>query len=44
MLGWVNYCKGEDYFSNAKFYLKKAKEVRKKIFFFWFNWIRFFIF
>lgn len=27
MLGWVNYCKGEDYFSNAKFYLKKANEV-----------------
>ena len=28
MLGWVNYLKGEDYYSNAKFYLKKAKEVR----------------
>lgn len=27
MLGWVNYCKGEDYYSNAKFYLKKADEV-----------------
>lgn len=32
MLGWVNYCKGEDYFSNAKFYLKKANEVN----IFWF--------
>jgi len=31
MLGWVNYCKGEDYFSNAKFYLKKAKEMAIKI-------------
>ncbi len=27
MLGWVNYLKGDDYFSNAKFYLKKANEV-----------------
>ena len=27
MLGWVNYCKGEEYYSNAKFYLKKANEV-----------------
>lgn len=27
MLGWVNYCKGEEYFTNAKFYLKKADEV-----------------
>jgi tetratricopeptide (TPR) repeat protein len=27
MLGWVNFLKGEDYFSNAKFYLKKANQV-----------------
>ena len=27
MLGWVNYCKGEDYYSNAKYYFKKANEV-----------------
>jgi hypothetical protein len=27
MLGWVNNLKGEDYRSNAKFYLKKANEV-----------------
>lgn len=27
MLGWVNYCKGDEYYSNAKFYLKKAHEV-----------------
>jgi len=27
MLGWVNHCKGQDYYSNAKFYLKKANEV-----------------
>jgi hypothetical protein len=27
MLGWVNYCKGQDYFTNAKFYLKRADEV-----------------
>jgi hypothetical protein len=27
MLGWVNYSRGEDYYSNAKFYLKKANEV-----------------
>ncbi|RNA35938.1 putative assembly chaperone of rpl4 [Brachionus plicatilis] len=31
MLGWVNYCKGEDYYSNAKFYLKKADEMISKI-------------
>jgi hypothetical protein len=31
MLGWVNYCKGEDYYSNSKFYLKKADEVILKI-------------
>ncbi len=30
MLGWVNHCKGEDYYSNAKFYLKKANEVKKR--------------
>jgi hypothetical protein len=28
MLGWVNNLKGEDYRSNAKFYLKKADQVR----------------
>jgi hypothetical protein len=28
MLGWVNNLKGEDYRSNAKFYLKKADEVK----------------
>ena len=27
MLGWVNYSKGQDYYSNAKYYLKKANEV-----------------
>lgn len=28
MLGWVNYSKGEDSYSVAKFYLKKANEVK----------------
>ena len=32
MLGWVNHLKGEDYYSNAKFYLKKANEVCLLIF------------
>jgi hypothetical protein len=35
MLGWVNYLKGQDYYSNSKFYLKKANEVcnfEKKLF------------
>ena len=31
MLGWVNYCKGEEYFTNAKFYLKKSNEMASKI-------------
>jgi tetratricopeptide (TPR) repeat protein len=31
MLGWVNYCKGEEYFSNAKYYLKRASEMAAKI-------------
>ncbi len=31
MLGWVNYCKGEEYYSNAKYYLKKASEMGAKI-------------
>jgi len=31
MLGWVNYCKGEEYFSNAKYYLKRAGEMAAKI-------------
>jgi hypothetical protein len=33
MLGWVNYSRGEDYYSNAKFYLKKANEVHLCFFF-----------
>lgn len=31
MLGWVSYCKGDEYFSNAKYYLKKAHEMGLKI-------------
>jgi hypothetical protein len=27
MIGWANQLKGDDYKSNAKFYLKKADEV-----------------
>lgn len=27
MLGWVNYLKGEEYYTNSKFYLRKAEEV-----------------
>lgn len=31
MLGWVNYCKGEEYFANAKYYLKRSNEMAAKI-------------
>lgn len=31
MLGWVNYCKGDEYFSNAKYYLKRANAMALKI-------------
>ncbi|CAF0940492.1 unnamed protein product [Brachionus calyciflorus] len=31
MLGWVNFCKGEDYLTNSKYYLKKADEMIAKI-------------
>lgn len=31
MLGWVNYCKGDEYYSNAKYYLKRANEMALKI-------------
>ena len=27
MIGWVNHLKGDDYKSNAKYYLKKAEQV-----------------
>ena len=30
MLGWVHYCKGDESYSIAKFYLKKANEVKLK--------------
>lgn len=30
MIGWANYLQGEDYKSNARFYLKKCKEVYVK--------------
>lgn len=30
LLGWVNYQQGTDYYTNARHYLNKAKEVMKK--------------
>lgn len=30
MIGWANYLQGEDYKANARFYLKKCKEVYTK--------------
>ena len=30
LLGWTNYLQGEDYYTNARFYLQKAKKVAKE--------------
>lgn len=30
MIGWANFLQGEDYKSNARYYLKKCKEVSQR--------------
>ena len=30
LLGWANYLQGEDYYSNARFYLQKGQKVAKQ--------------
>lgn len=30
LLGWVNYLQGDDYYTNARFYLQKAQKVAKE--------------